>query len=111
MSKSLNRTRARAFSHQDGRCTYCSRPMWISDPQRFAVQQNLTNKQAQRFQCTAEHLFARKDGGDDSRSNIAAACRYCNMHRHMRKAELTPEQFRALVHARLERGRWHPNNP
>ena len=66
MSKSLNRIRARAFSPRDGRCIYCSRPMWISDLQHFAVQQNLTVKQAQRFQCTAEHLYARKDGGDES---------------------------------------------
>jgi hypothetical protein len=110
MSKSLIRTRARAFTLQDGRCIYCSRPMWVSDPQHFAVQQNLTVKQARRFQCTAEHLYPRKDGGDDSRPNIAAACRFCNKHRHMRKAELTPEQFRAHVHARLERGRWHPKN-
>ena len=110
MSKSLNRIRARAFSHQDGRCIYCSRPMWISDLKNFAVQQKLTVKQAQRFQCTAEHLNARKDGGDDAWSNIAAACRFCNMRRHTRKVALTPEQFRALVRARLERGRWHPGN-
>ena len=107
MSKSLSRTRARAFSHQQGLCIYCSRPMWLANPQRFALQQNLTRKQAENFQCTAEHLFARKDGGDDSRANIAAACRYCNMHRHMRKAELTPEQFGALVRKRLGCGRWH----
>lgn len=110
MSNSLQITRARAFSRQDGRCCYCHKSMWLSDPIQFAAQQNLTLKQALRFQCTAEHLTARKDGGGNDASNIAAACRFCNRHRHGRKADLTPGQFKILVQSRMKRGRWHPRS-
>ena len=108
MSHTLKRVRARAFLRQDGRCIYCHSPMWLSDPSQFAAEHKITVKQARRFQCTAEHLCARKNGGGDVASNIAAACRFCNLHRHSRKADLTPEQFHVHVRARIERGKWHP---
>ena len=74
----------------------------------FAIEQKLTVNQARRLQCTAEHLCARKNGGGDTAVNIAAACLFCNRHRHIRKAELTPEQFQVHVSKRMACGGWHP---
>lgn len=107
MPNTLKRIRAHAFLRQGGDCIYCHKPMWLSDPAKFAAEKKLTTKQARRFQCTEEHLYARKNGGSNSATNIAAACQFCNMHRHMRKAELTPAQFEIHVSARIARGRWH----
>jgi 5-methylcytosine-specific restriction endonuclease McrA len=108
MPNTLQRVRARAFLRQHGRCIYCDKPMWLSEPAQFAADHKLSARQARRFQCTAEHLCARKNGGGNMASNIAAACRFCNLHRHSRKAELTPDQFQVHVRARIERGGWHP---
>jgi len=107
MPKNLKHIRKCAFLRQDGHCIYCHKLMWLSNPLQFASQQKLTPKQALRFQCTTEHLFARRNGGTNAAGNIAAACLYCNRHRHMRKAELTPAQFEIHVRNRIERGRWH----
>lgn len=108
MPKTLKRVRASAFRHQNGRCIYCHKLMWLSDPVHFATEHNLTIKQARSFQCTAEHLCAKKNGGGNTAANIAAACLFCNLRRHLRKAELTPEQFQVHVRRRVARGRWHP---
>jgi 5-methylcytosine-specific restriction endonuclease McrA len=108
MPNTLKRIRACAFLRQGGYCIYCYKPMWLSEPADFATEHKLTVKQARRYQCTAEHLCARKNGGRNTTSNIAAACRFCNLQRHSRKAELTPEQFQVHVRTRIERGGWHP---
>jgi len=107
MPNTLKRVRARAFLHQNGKCFYCHKPIWLSDPDHFAAEQKFTIKQARRFQCTAEHLRARKDGGGNNAANIAAACLFCNQGRHGRKAELTPGQFEVYVRMRMARGKWH----
>lgn len=107
MPTPLQRKRARAFERQHGCCIYCRKLMWLSDLANFAAEQNLTVKQARHRQCTAEHLCARKNGGGDTAANIAAACLFCNLHRHKRKAELPPEQFRVHVRERMARGGWH----
>ena len=75
---------------------------------QFAPVHKLSVKGARCFQCTAEHLCARKNDDIDTAANIAAACLYCNQHRHMRKAELTPEQFQFHVRKRIAHGGWHP---
>jgi hypothetical protein len=108
MPNTLKRFRASAFLRQHGRCIYCHKPMWLSDPAHFAVEQKLTVKQALRLQCTAEHLCAKKNGGGNTAANIAAACLFCNLRRHKRKVELTPEQFEVHVRTRIARGGWHP---
>lgn len=108
MSKSLQGARECAFLLQDGRCFYCSQQMWTSDPRHFAAQHHLTIKQTKRYRCTAEHLRPRRDGGGHIASNIVAACWFCNSRRHMRKADLSPSQFKAHVQKRLKRGLWHP---
>jgi hypothetical protein len=108
MPNTIKRFRASAFLRQHGRCIYCHKSMWLSDPAHFAVEQKLTLKQALRLQCTAEHLCAKKNGGGDTVVNIAAACLFCNRYRHIRKAELTPEQFQVHVSKRMACGGWNP---
>ena len=94
MSRNIARLRSDAAERQSGRCWYCGCTML--PPHADSMRR-----------CTAEHLFARQDDGRDTRSNIVAACHFCNQHRHRRKAARSPEQFRALVKARLRQGRWH----
>jgi len=107
MTKSLAHPRATAYVRQSGRCFYCGLPMWSSDPLEFASKHHITLAQAKSFQCTAEHLEARQDGGADPQSNIVAACWYCNQTRHRRKKDLSPNLYKQLVRKRMNQGRWH----
>ena len=108
MGKSLLRFRLDAFRRQAGRCYYCTAPMWHEDCRAFAREYNLPERVCRQLQCTAEHLHARSDGGPDSRDNIVAACRWCNLRRHKgRKAAPSPGAFKTLVRRRLSLGRWH----
>ena len=107
MPRPLVRPRPHAFANQSGRCYYCGMPMWADDPQEFANQHGITLGQAKRFQCTGEHLVARQDGGSSGRSNIVAACLYCNKGRHSRKNPLPPDRYMQLVQKRIKLGRWH----
>jgi hypothetical protein len=107
MTKSLARSRAKAYARQSGRCFYCGLPMWTNDAREFASTHGITLAQARRLQCTAEHLEARQDGGSDSFSNIVAACRRCNHGRHRRKVVLPPDRYTQLVRKRMKQGRWH----
>ncbi|MDO9616218.1 MAG: HNH endonuclease [Pseudomonas sp.] len=81
--------------------------MWRGSIEQFARLHGITLGQARQFQCTAEHLLARQDGGGDGRSNIVAACLVCNQRRHKRKAPLSPEDYRELIQHRLSQVRWH----
>jgi 5-methylcytosine-specific restriction endonuclease McrA len=103
---SIVRTRSIAYHRQAGRCFYCLAPMWIDDPSRFAEQHAITLDQASRLRCTAEHLRARRDGGDDSPENIVAACWHCNNARHRRKLPLAPTAYRNTVRARMAKRKW-----
>jgi hypothetical protein len=82
--------------------------MWEDNPEEFAKKHNISISYAARFQCTAEHLLARCDGGKDQKSNIVAACIFCNSKRHQRKKPLGPPRYRALIRKRLQQGKWHP---
>lgn len=93
-----------SFLSQGGFCFYCLSPMWENNPSTYARTHQLSLKQTKWFQCTAEHLKAKKDGGGDDPSNIVAACLRCNLLRHRRKRDLTPNQFRQLIHKRLRNG-------
>lgn len=104
---SLKKIRQSAFSRQKGKCYYCGFSMWQDSPEFFAKLHALTLKQARHFQCTAEHLVARQDGGKDTSSNIAAACIRCNQLRHKRKTILQPDQYLQHVQKCLNKGRWH----
>ncbi len=107
MPKSLVRPRTIAYARQSGRCFYCGLPMWLDNPLEFASKHGITLGQAKRFQCTGEHLEARQDGGTASQSNIIAACRFCNQHRHRRKRPPPSNVYKQLVRKRMSQGRWH----
>ncbi len=102
----LQHLRTHAFISQHGRCFYCSQPMWNKSPSEL-VQYGLRPRTAIPLRCTAEHLIAKQDGGRDVDDNIAAACWYCNVHRHKRKTPPTPEIYRDLVQKRITKGKWH----
>jgi hypothetical protein len=101
---SLKSLRQSAFHAQRGHCYYCAGAMWLSSPSELG----LRTKSSRPYQCTGEHLQARQDGGGNIKSNIVAACLYCNAHRHRVKKPLTPEDYRAYVRKRVSMGRWYP---
>lgn len=103
--------RAASFRSQDGLCCYCDQPMWLlpTELESFATRWGLTAREAARHRATAEHLRAKRDGGDDDAGNIVAACQYCNQHRHKRggvPARL-PQAHREHVQRRRDRRTWH----
>ncbi len=105
----LKRYRRQAFISQKGRCFYCGMPMWSGSVEGFAENYGITGAQAERFQCTAEHLIARQDGGKDDRKNIVAACLYCNLTRHASSEALPHNEYREYVASLAQRQEWHPN--
>lgn len=105
--KSLVKPRLIAFNRQAGRCFYCEQPMWMNNLDEFASSHRLEPSQAMRLKCTGEHLQAHSEGGSADRTNIVAACAYCNRLRHQRKEPPTPEDYKALVSRRLSQGKWH----
>lgn len=108
MSSRFRRARNAAFSAQGGLCFYCSLPMWLEGREDFSKQHFLTLRQSSRYQCTAEHLVARREGGGHRKSNIVAACRFCNQTRHRASSPLTPDRYKEHVGLRMEIGRWQP---
>lgn len=106
MATLISKHRKSAFQRQNGHCCYCGFLMWQDSAERFAESHNITVPQAKHFQCTAEHLEARKDGGQDLGHNIAAACYRCNQSRHRRKKAPEPKQYQKLVQKRLNEGGW-----
>ncbi len=106
MLSKLARHRNSAYINQSGRCYYCNFPMWENDPESYAKTHNIKSSLAKFFQCTAEHLEARSDGGKNNAKNIVAACIWCNQKRHSRKNAPSPIEYRQLVQNRLSKGRW-----
>ncbi len=98
--------RARKMRAQSGRCYYCGTPMWSWNPGRFRKRFRLQWRTVHRYQCTAEHLLARRDGGTDAVDNIVAACRFCNEERHNAKRVQDPAAYRNRVRARVASGTW-----
>lgn len=107
MPETIRANRKIAFNRQNGLCIYCEQPMWLDDPLVFSHLYGITLKQARRFQCTAEHLFAQCDGGNHSLKNIAAACLCCNQRRHKRNNPPNPESYQLFVRWRLECNKWN----
>jgi 5-methylcytosine-specific restriction endonuclease McrA len=105
--KSIVKPRTFAFSNQNGRCYYCNQPMSSGNLSEFSSKFAVSQRQAMILKCTGEHLVAFKDGGSSARNNIVAACWFCNNHRHRRKTNPSPEQYKRMVQQRLDRGRWH----
>lgn len=105
--KSLVTPRITAFHAQNGFCCYCHKPMCLENYPEFAIRYKISIRQARLFQCTGEHLVPFSEGGDSSRSNITAACLYCNRARHRRSKKMNPEKFHRHVQQRIEQGRWN----
>lgn len=103
----LQRLRTNAFHAQRGRCCYCGLQMWNSSLEELTAF-GLRRRTAAPMRCTAEHLVAKQDGGEDVEGNIAAACWLCNTRRHKRKTPPAPDVYRAFVQKRLAKGKWHP---
>lgn len=107
MPNTLQHAGARAFLRHHGRCIYCDKLMWLSEPVQFAADHKFSAEQARRFHAERS-ISAHENGGGNMDSNIAVACRFCNLQLHSCTAELTPDQFPVHVRARIERGGWHP---
>lgn len=107
MTSRITKIRLSAFQEQSGCCYYCDSQMWLRNNEEFATKNRITLKAAKKLQCTAEHLIARSEGGSDCKSNIVAACHFCNQKRHKRKNPLPPEKFREHIQKRLVKGKWH----
>jgi 5-methylcytosine-specific restriction endonuclease McrA len=107
MPTTLNKHRLKAFNLQQGRCIYCELPMWLDKPEAYAKKFKLTINQAKLFQCTAEHLKAKQDGGRDTESNIVAACYYCNQRRHQCKSPKDPLSYKHYVENRINKRKWN----
>ena len=100
----LRQLRELAFNAQHGRCYYCGSAMWLVSPSELGLRRSA----ALVRQCTAEHLLARKDGGRNTRENIAAACWLCNQRRHRRRCPPSPVAYREMVCRLIAKGRWSP---
>lgn len=106
MSK-IQKIRNASFKAQNGVCYYCQQPMWRDHPDAFARQHLISVRQARFLQATAEHLRPRSEGGGNARTNIVAACFFCNSTRHKAKVPLPPAGHLKKVRARMAAGRWH----
>lgn len=107
----LVKIRNRKMSAQKGCCFYCNQPMWTERFSHYCEKHKLSHKQAVSFQCTAEHLLARSDGGKDIATNIVAACKFCNQTRHRAQSPLNPAEYLKRVSARVSIGKWHAKFP
>lgn len=111
VSKVIQKNRLRSATKQNNRCFYCGLPMWHSANQsKFSQIYNLSDMHTWWLQCTAEHLIAKSDGGGNERSNIAAACRYCNEKRHQYRNPPTSKEYKKLVTGRIAKGKWFPES-
>ncbi len=106
MPTTLIKSRQKAYHQQSGCCIYCYKPMWVEKPETFANKFKLTKPQAKFYQCTAEHLLPRQEGGKDNLNNIAAACKYCNQQRHKSKSPLSPIKYQQHVQLKVAQNRW-----
>jgi len=104
----LMRLRAISNKAQGGRCFYCGVAMWSGDPSTFQADFGLKGRRIAAFQCTAEHLQARCDGGLDKEGNVVAACRLCNVRRHRGPGPaLPPLDYLRRVRGQIQKGKWH----
>lgn len=106
MPNRLQHLRYQAYQQQNGNCYYCEMQMWNNSPEELATQYRLSTSRVKPLKCTAEHLEARQDGGKDSKTNIVAACLFCNSHRHKTKKPKDPMQFKEKVKLRMARQGW-----
>lgn len=107
MKSKIIRHRHSSYIAQSGICYYCGFPLWENDLNSFAKSHKISVTKAVYLQCTAEHLHARQDGGDNSKQNIVAACLRCNLTRHKLKPAPSPDSYRIFVQKRVRKGMWH----
>ncbi len=87
----VKKLRIKAFKRQGSRCYYCNRLMWEGNPDSFIRDIVILPGEVEQRRCTAEHLRARKDGGQNTLCNIVAACLACNHGRHAGRSHTAPE--------------------
>ncbi len=107
LRSSLKKQRTKAYKIQKGLCYYCNLPMWNTDRFDFASKFHISNKAANLFQCTGEHLLPHCKGGTSRSKNIVASCKFCNQQRHRRKVVLEPKDYYNFVQNRISKGRWN----
>lgn len=95
------------FIEQQGRCFYCTQPIWEKHTRQFALRHGLSESAANLLRSTAEHLVAQQDGGPDTPQNIVAACLYCNRTRHKTPKPKPPTEYAKKVRKQLWKGKWH----
>ena len=102
--------RRQACKRQNFRCFYCQHPIWETHPEVFAERHQLPPKLVGQLKSTAEHLVAKQDKGPDTYENIAAACLWCNTHRHLGRALTAPNPlaYKLEVEDFVSQGQWHP---
>lgn len=108
MPSLLEKSRRAAFLRQGGRCFYCDMPIWLDEADVFRAKYPLSARQHALRRCTAEHLVAKQDGGNDQPKNIVAACWLCNSGRHRRGIARSPQEHRHRVQLRVRQGGWLP---
>lgn len=103
--------RQKAYRAQGCRCHYCG--VLMPEPKRikqFCQEHQIDLADAQRIQLTAEHLVPVSEGGTNSRSNIVAACWYCNHTRHHgAPVGLDHQAYAQWVKQQQLLGQWHPD--
>ena len=104
---SCQKIRRNCFISQGGNCYYCQQPMWHDNVEIFCREHHLTHRQARLLCVTAEHLNPKSNGGKNSKSNVVAACYFCNTRRHMTRSAVTPERHLEKVRGRMAEGKWH----
>jgi len=84
----------------------------VGDARQAQLAQGPFDRLTRLLRSTAEHLVVRCDGGRDERSNIVAACHWCNDRRHRGRPHTAPsaETYLHRVACRVAAGRWHPSN-
>ncbi|WP_352633571.1 HNH endonuclease [Mesorhizobium sp. M0496] len=82
--------------------------MWDRNATEFSERHNIPAGLAKRFQCTAEHLNPRMNGGQDRLDNLVAACKFCNQTRHRMDEPLPWLEYLQHVRKRTAAGKWHP---
>lgn len=80
----LRELRDAAAKAQNGLCYYCGCVM---------CKANLKADTS----ASAEHLIARQDGGQDTKTNVVAACRRCNTLRHGKYGGMDHARFKSLM--------------
>lgn len=65
-SKQLRRLRQQAFENQNRSCFYCRYPIWDTDGCDFARVHGVPPRLAKYLKCTAEHLIARQESGQNT---------------------------------------------